>query len=173
MTGGKRKESEMPSGFDKNVAADMPRSGKGAEPKTPWDVTSPSGKGSGRHGAAGVAGRGRYPSLERGKSDVLEKIRDLKAELEASFTAREEVQGKLEEATREIGDLKTKQEVLQEKLAEHQRDAAFQKDEKEAAQKKIKEMEDLLERERAAKDELQAELAEARMALDEINAALE
>lgn len=163
----------MESGFDSNVATAMPRSGKGAQPKAPWEVTPPPPDIGGRRGFPGGGGGARYPNFERGKSDVLEKIRDLKAELEGSFSAREALQARTEETEDEVRRLRKKNESLHETIEEQRRDASYQKEERETAQKRIKELEDLVERERTSREQLRNELAESRTALDEINAALQ
>ena len=159
----------MPSGFDRNVATEMPRTGKGAEPRAPWDVQTFPPKTGG--GPPAVALR-RYATLERGKADVLEKIRDLKAELEASFATREDLQGRTEEQEGQIRALKETVETLKQDIGEAKRDIAFQKEAKESLQKKLDDAEQHLHRERAEKEELERELSETRIALDEIHTAL-
>lgn len=169
----KRKESSMPSGFEQNVAVEMPRSGRGSSPKTPWDVP-PSSADAGSHLGLPVRPARRRPAtFERGRSDVLQKIRELKAELEGSFSAREDLQGKVEGFEQEIRRLREEAAALKEALVEQKRDTTYQKEEKESLQKKAKELDGFLHQERIAKEELQAELAESRMALQEINEALQ
>ncbi|MCZ6603478.1 MAG: hypothetical protein O6952_10765 [Planctomycetota bacterium] len=172
MSKKKRKEPPMDSGFDRNVATAMPRSGKGTTPKTPWDVSHAPDPAD-RRGHLVIGAVPRYQNLHKGKSDVLDKIRDLKSELENSFASREEMQGRLEEADEEARGLKGQAALLKEEIEEHKKEAARRKDDMEAAERKARELEDLLERERAAKEGMRAELAEARLALDEIKVALQ
>ena len=55
----------MAGGFDENVAREMPRSGKGGEPKTPWDV-APAVHVLESVAVATRPVPSRFPSLERG-----------------------------------------------------------------------------------------------------------
>ena len=162
----------MAGGFDKNVAREMPRSGKGGEPRTPWDVAPAAGPSE----SVAVATRpmpSRFPSLERGKSDVLDKIRDLKTELEGAFASREELQSKLNDAEVENRSLKDKVENLTQERADLKDRVAVLDEKKESHEKRIAELETNLESARNDKDALQDELAEARLALDEIYGALQ
>ena len=162
----------MAGGFEKNVAREMPRSGKGGEPKTPWDV-APAMTMTENVAVATRPAPSRFPSLERGKSDVLGKIKDLKTELENAFSAREELQGKLKDNQVEIRSLKDKVDSLTQERADLKDDLAVQNEKRESGEKRIAELEASVEKERAEKDALQDELAEARLALDEIYGALQ
>lgn len=161
----------MSSGFEENVAQEMPRSGKGGEPKTPWDVQgTPAGTVA---TMVPPAPTGRFPSLERGKSDVLQKIRDLKAELENAFASREDLQSKLGQVEEENSSLQDEIKSLEQERAALQDEKACEKEKRESAEKRIQELEETLQRQKAENEQIQGELSEARIALDEIYSALQ